>query len=58
MDPAAREAKIREAYAVAMKDYASIMLHWEANSWASRADLTIALRKDRFVLAHAIHKVK
>ncbi len=58
MDAADREAKVREAYAVAMKDYANIMLHWEANSWASRADLTIELRKDQFVLAHAIHKVK
>ena len=51
IDQAKREALAREAMAIAVKDYAVILLHHQVASWAMRAELRYAGRTDEYTLA-------
>jgi peptide/nickel transport system substrate-binding protein len=52
-DDAPREALLREATALAMRDYAVLPTHWMNNLWATRSNVTYEPRMDGFTLATA-----
>ena len=56
VDPARRNALMREAQQVAMRDVALIPLHYQANTWAMRAGLTMAGRSDERIDAARIRR--
>ena len=51
MEDAAREALVREATAIAMRDYAVLPTHYMTNIWATRANVLYEPRMDGFTLA-------
>ena len=56
VDPAKREALVREAWKLATQDVANIWVLWVANTWASRADLAVDPRIDSFTMGTTIRK--
>jgi peptide/nickel transport system substrate-binding protein len=51
LDDVRREALLREATAIAMRDYAVLPTHYMMNIWATRRDVAYEPRKDGFTLA-------
>lgn len=51
LEDAPREALLREATAIAMRDYAVLPTHWMNNLWATRANVAYEPRMDGFTLA-------
>lgn len=51
IEDARREALLREATAIAMRDDAVLPTHWMTNLWARRASVADAPRMDGFTLA-------
>ncbi|MGG5823270.1 ABC transporter substrate-binding protein [Falsiroseomonas sp. HW251] len=51
MDDTAREALLREATAIAMRDHAVLPTHYMSNLWATRANVAYEPRMDGFTLA-------
>ncbi|MFC3126786.1 ABC transporter substrate-binding protein [Pseudoroseomonas globiformis] len=56
LDDAAREALMRQAMAVAMRDVAVIPLHTQASVWGTRRGLTYTARADELTLASGVRK--
>jgi peptide/nickel transport system substrate-binding protein len=53
IEDARREALLREATAIAMRDYAVLPTHYMTNLWATRANVAYEPRMDGFTLATA-----
>lgn len=53
LDDARREALLREATAIAMRDHAVLPTHYMMNIWATRANVAYEPRMDGFTLATA-----
>ncbi|MGG5809444.1 ABC transporter substrate-binding protein [Falsiroseomonas sp. CW058] len=51
IDDAAREALLRDATAIAMRDFAVLPTHWMSNVWATRSNVAYEPRMDGFTLA-------
>ncbi len=51
LEDARREALLREATAIAMRDFAVLPTHYMMNIWATRRDVAYEPRKDGFTLA-------
>lgn len=51
IEDARREALLREATAIAMRDYAVLPTHWMTNLWATRSTVAYEPRMDGFTLA-------
>lgn len=58
VDDGKREALLREASAMAMKDYAILPLHFEVTPWAHRKGLTYGARADQYTIAMGIKSTK
>jgi peptide/nickel transport system substrate-binding protein len=54
VDDTQREAVLREASALVMKDYGILPLHYEVTSWAVRKGLTYEPRTDQYTLAKSV----
>ncbi|MSO53759.1 MAG: ABC transporter substrate-binding protein, partial [Rhodospirillales bacterium] len=55
-DPAKREGLVRDAWRTATNDMANIWILWVANTWASKAELTVEPRIDAFTMGTTIAK--
>ncbi len=51
LEDARREALLREATAIAMRDHAVLPTHYMMNIWATRREVAYEPRKDGFTLA-------
>ena len=55
LDQDKREKLLFQAYGEAMKDLASIPLHWQVNVWASRPGIRYEARKDEQTVAEGAY---
>jgi peptide/nickel transport system substrate-binding protein len=58
VDDAKRENLLREAAAIAVKDYAFIPIHFQVNTWAHKPGLTYEARTDENTLAESVSRAR